>query len=222
MPSLTVISGGLSNPSSTRSLADQIAAATTTAVTARGEALEINVIELKNLAVDLAHAMTTGGISSEALNTARKQVSEGDGLLVVTPVFKASYTGLLKMFFDALDDEALNDMPTVIAATAGTARHALVLDHALRPLLSYMRARVLPTAIFAATEDFGGPEAAVIERRIHQAARELAELMLAQSDTVVGGLAGPTSRSTRERHSGTDLSSELTSFSELLADHDGT
>ncbi|QGU07534.1 FMN reductase (NADPH) [Corynebacterium occultum] len=222
MPRLTVISAGLSNPSSTRTLADQIAAAVNTAVTARGEALEINVIELKNLAVDLAHAMAAGGISSEALSAAKKQLSESDGLLVATPVFKASYTGLLKMFFDVLDDEAINDMPTVIAATAGTARHALVLEHALRPLLSYMRARVLPTGIFAATEDFGGAEGAAIERRIQQAAEELAELMLAQSGTVVGGLAGPTSRSTRERHSGTDLGEDFTSFSELLADYDGS
>ncbi|MGP6173066.1 FMN reductase [Corynebacterium sp. A21] len=222
MPTLTVISAGLSNPSSTRSLADQISAAVNTAVTARGEALETNVIEVKNLAIDLAHAMTTGGISSEALTEAKQQVSESDGLLVVTPVFKASYAGLLKMFFDVLDDEAINDMPTVIAATAGTARHSLVLDHTLRPLLSYMHARVLPTAVFAATEDFGSPEGANMERRIQRAAAELSELMLAQSG-VVGGLAGPITRTTtRDRKSGTDLEEDFTSFSELLADYDGS
>lgn len=222
MPTLTVISAGLSSPSSSRSLADQISAAVNTAVTARGEALEVNVIEVKNLAIDLAHAMTTGGINSDALTMAKQQVSEADGLLVVTPVFKASYTGLLKMFFDVLDDEAINDMPTVIAATAGTARHSLVLDHTLRPLLSYMHARVLPTGIFAATEDFGSAEGAHIERRIQRAAAELAELMLAQSG-VVGGLAGPTTRTTtRDRKSGIDLEEDFTPFSELLANYDGS
>lgn len=217
MRTLTVISAGLSNPSTTRSVADQISAAVTTAVTARGESLEVNVVEVKNLAVDLAHAMTTGGISSAALDRAKQQVSDADGIVVVTPVFKASYTGLLKMFFDVLDTEALNAMPTIIAATAGTARHSLVLDHALRPLLTYMRAVVVPTGIFAATDDFGTEDGASLSARISHAAGELAALVVAESGSV-GGLAGPT---TRPRKTGTDPAEDFTPFSQLLDGYDG-
>lgn len=217
MRTLTVISAGLSNPSTTRSIADQISAAVNTAVTARGESLDINVVEVKNLAVDLAHAMTTGGLSSEALDQAKQQVSDADGIVVVTPVFKASYTGLLKMFFDVLDTEALNAMPTLIAATAGTARHSLVLDHALRPLLTYMRAVVVPTGIFAATDDFGNEDGASLATRIARAAGELAALVVAESGSV-GGLAGPTIRT---RKTGTDPAEDFTPFSQLLDGYDG-
>lgn len=217
MRTLTVISAGLSNPSTTRSVADQISAAVNTSVTARGESLDINVVEVKNLAVDLAHAMTTGGISSEALDQAKQQVSDADGIVVVTPVFKASYTGLLKMFFDVLDTEALNAMPTLIAATAGTARHSLVLDHALRPLLTYMRAVVVPTGIFAATDDFGNEDGASLSARIARAAGELAALVVAESGSV-GGLAGPT---TRTRKTGTDPAENFTPFAQLLDGYDG-
>lgn len=215
MRTLTVISAGLSNPSTTRSVADQISAAVNTSVTARGESLDINVVEVKNLAVDLAHAMTTGGISSESLDQAKQQVSDADGIVVVTPVFKASYTGLLKMFFDVLDTEALNAMPTLIAATAGTARHSLVLDHALRPLLTYMRAVVVPTGIFAATDDFGNEDGASLSTRIARAAGELAALVVAESGSV-GGLAGPTTRKT-----GTDPAENFTPFAQLLDGYDG-
>ena len=77
--------------------------------------------------------------------------------MVVTPVFAASYSGLFKMFFDVLEPGPLAGTPVLLAATAGTARHSLVLDHALRPLFSHLRAVVVPTGVFAASEDFGAP-----------------------------------------------------------------
>ena len=83
------------------------------------------------------------------------RVHGADGLVVVTPVFAASYSGLFKTFFDVLDKDALDGKPVLIAATAGTARHSLVLDHALRPLFAYLHAVVVPTGVFAATDDFG-------------------------------------------------------------------
>lgn len=224
MRTLTVITAGLSNPSSTRSVADKISAAVNTAVTARGEALTIEVIEVKNLAVDLAHAMTAGGLSSESLSTAKQQVSDSDGLIVVTPIFKASYTGLLKMFFDVLDTDALNGMPTIIAATAGTARHSLVLDFALRPLLTYMRAVVVPTGIFAATEDFGSSAGSSLESRVNRAAGELADLLVQQSGSV-GGLGGPTAGAEtghRRRKTGNDPAENFTPFAQLLEGYDGS
>ena len=107
----------------------------------------------------------------------------------LTPVFAASYSGLFKTFFDVLDTDALDGKPVLVAATAGTARHSLVLDHALRPLFSYLHAVVVPTGVFAATEDFGvstpstgsgtrGTEVAVaLQKRVERAAGELAALL---------------------------------------------
>ncbi len=63
-----------------------------------------------------------------------------DGVIAVTPVFTASYSGLFKSFFDLIDPTALTGTPVLIGATGGTARHSLVLDHALRPLFAYLRA----------------------------------------------------------------------------------
>ena len=169
MRTLTVISSGLSTPSTTRRVADSIAAAVTAAVSARGESLEVEVIELRELVNDLGRSLTTG-MSSPALDEVKAKVSASDGLVVVTPVFKASYSGLFKTFFDVLDQDALNGMPVIIAATAGTARHSLVLDYALRPLMTYMRAFVVPTGVFAATDDFGSEDGAGLESRVNRAA----------------------------------------------------
>ncbi len=85
-------------------------------------------------------------------------MTSADAVIAVTPVFSASYSGLFKSFFDVLDEDALDGKPVLIGATGGTARHSLVLEHALRPLFAYLRATVVPTAVFAATEDFGGAE----------------------------------------------------------------
>lgn len=146
MRTLAVISAGLSTPSSTRQIADSISEAVTAAVSARGEALSVSTIELSELIPDLMTAMITG-VHTTKLEEITSVLSAADGLVVATPVFKASYTGLFKMFFDVLDTDALTGMPTIIAATAGSARHSLVLDYALRPLLSYMRAVVVPTGV---------------------------------------------------------------------------
>ena len=73
----------------------------------------------------------------------------------MTPAFNASFGGLFKSFFDVLPEETLTDMPVLIAATGGTERHSLVLEHALRPMFSYLRAIVSPTGVYAATDDFG-------------------------------------------------------------------
>ena len=120
--------------------------------------------------------MTSGGVPTARLSEVRDLVSSADGMIAVTPVFTASYSGLFKMFFDALDTDALNGMPVLIAATAGTARHSLVLDHAMRPLFAYLRAVVVPTGVFAATEDFGGTTD--LTARITRAAAELAGLVV--------------------------------------------
>lgn len=210
---VVVLSAGLSVPSSTRLLADRIADAVRSRVSARGEAVDIEVIELRDLAVPLATAMTTGGMPSPELDAARRAVSEADGLVAVTPVFAASYSGLFKMFVDTLDPDAVTGMPVLVAATAGTARHSLVLEHAMRPLFAYLRAVVVPTAVFAATEDFGGGEE--LQARISRAADELAALVVAAPSGVEGFV--PTDAGTvRRRRSGVGVDEEVTDFSELL------
>ncbi|MGW7043636.1 FMN reductase [Streptomyces avermitilis] len=165
---LVVVSAGLSVPSSTRLLADRLAKATAARVPA-----EVEVVELRDLAVEIAHNFTNG-FPGRALAAAIEAVTEADGLIVVTPVFSASYSGLFKSFFDVLEQGVLAGKPVLIAATGGSARHSLVLEHALRPLFAYLRAVVVPTGVYAASEDWG---AEGLAERIERAAGELAGLM---------------------------------------------
>ncbi|MFF0492053.1 FMN reductase [Nocardia sp. NPDC004068] len=211
---IVVITAGLSQPSSTRLLADQLAGAVTAAVGGRGESVTVEVIELRELAGDLATTMTTGGLPTPAVAAAREHVSAADGIIAVTPVFATSYSGLFKMFVDVLDPDALNGMPVLVAATAGTARHSLMLDYAMRPLFTYLRAVVVPTGVFAATEDFGS---AGLSDRIRRAAGEFAALVVAAPDAVAGFAQDV---SPRRRSSGNELGA-VTPFSELLAGHTG-
>jgi FMN reductase len=174
---LAVVSGGLSNPSSTRLLADRLTAATVAALKARGEDTTVEVVELRAHARDLADNLVTG-FANQALRTAVETVTGADGLIAVTPIFSASYSGLFKTFFDVLDKEALVGKPVLLGATAGTARHSLALEHAVRPLFSYLRAVTVPTAVFAASEDWAGAGADdALAGRIDRAAGELADLV---------------------------------------------
>lgn len=221
MTSIVVITAGLSTPSSTRRLADLLSDATVAAITARGESADVTVIEVRDLARDLADAFAVGGLSSPALDEARRTVAAADAVIAVTPVFKSSYSGLFKMFVDSLDDDAVRGVPTLLAATAGTPRHSLVIDHALRPLFAYLGAQIVPTGVFAATDDFGsaghdtGADGlAPLDQRVRRAAGELADLVLAQG---VGGLAAG---STRRSGAGVEEPSGP-SFTELLGRHMG-
>lgn len=153
--SLVVVTAGLSVPSSTRLLADQLSAAAVTAAAARGVPLDVRVIELRDLAHDVTNHLLTG-FAPGALREALDAVAAADGLIAVTPVFNASFSGLFKSFLDVLDRDALVDKPVLAAATGGTGRHSLVLEHALRPLFAYLRAATVPTAVFAASADWGG------------------------------------------------------------------
>ena len=171
---LAVVSAGLSQPSSTRLLADQLSAAAVAAAAGVGVRLDVRVVELRDLAHDIANHLLTG-FPPAALKEALETVEGADALVAVTPIFSASYSGLFKSFFDVLDQDALAGKPVLIAATAGTARHSLALEHALRPLFAYLRAVVVPTPVFAASEDWaGGPE---LVERIDRAAGELADLL---------------------------------------------
>jgi FMN reductase len=169
---VAVVSAGLGQPSSTRLLADKLAAAA-----ARGlpPGTEVVTVELRELAHDIVNNLLTG-FPGPALGQAIGQVVGADGLIAVTPLYSGSYNGLFKSFFDVLEADALAGQPVLIAATGGTARHSLALEHALRPLFSYLRAVTVPTAVFAATEDWGsgGSADGALTARIARAGAELA------------------------------------------------
>jgi FMN reductase len=179
---IVVVSAGLGQPSSTRLLADRLAEATARSMLASGVPAEFEVVELRDIAHEITDAMLTG-FAPEALAGVIDRVTRADGLIAVTPVFTASYSGLFKSFFDVIDKEALAGTPVLVGATAGTARHSLVLDHALRPLFSYLRAVVVPTSVFAASEDWGaGDETTTgLPERVSRAAGEFADLVAMRS-----------------------------------------
>ena len=173
---IVVVTAGLSDPSSTRLLADLLGEATAAAL---GDA-EVEVVELRRLAHAVTDALLTGFPAGE-LAAAVEAVAQADALIAVTPVFSASYSGLFKSFFDVLEPGTLEGKPVLIAATAGTARHSLVLEHALRPLFSYLHAVVAPTAVFAASEDWAAAGVdGRLRARIDRAAAELAALVEAR------------------------------------------
>ena len=176
---LAVVSAGLSVPSSTRLLADRLTESVREQLADAGREVEVHLVELRDLAVDIANNLVTG-FPSPTLEEAIETVTSADGLIAVTPVFSASYSGLFKSFFDVIDNDALTGKPVLAAATGGTARHSLALEHALRPLFAYLRAIVVPTAVYAASEDWGGngdPLTDTLPNRIVRAGDELAGLM---------------------------------------------
>ena len=144
---LAVVSAGVGDPSSTSLLADRTAERVT--------ALVSQLVTPK-----LRQAITALG--------------EADGIIAAAPVYKAGPSGLFTSFFGVLDNDLLIAKPVVLAATAGTARHALVADEAMRPMFAYLRTMTAPTSLFAAPEDWSEP---ALNTRIDRAARELVLLM---------------------------------------------
>lgn len=177
MSRIVIVSGGLREPSSTRLLADRLGGAVVEELSHRAVQATTDVVELRRLGRPIIDAMLTGFASTE-LETVFESVASADGLIAVTPAFNASFSGLFKSFFDVLPDATLTDMPTLIAATGGTERHSLVLEHALRPMFSYLHAIVSPTGVYAATDDFGSKDSTGgLSGRIVKAAADYARLL---------------------------------------------
>ncbi|MEU4778581.1 FMN reductase [Micromonospora sp. NPDC023633] len=172
---LAVVSAGLGRPSSTRLLADQLAAATRDELARRGDDVDVRPVELREHAHDIVNHLLTG-FPSPALREVLDTVTGADGLIAVTPIFHASYNGLFKSFFDLVGSGALADRPVLAGATGGTARHSLALEHAVRPMFAHLRSVVVPTAVFAAPEDWSaGAADGALRARIVRAGGELAE-----------------------------------------------
>ncbi len=170
---LVIISAGTSDPSSTRLLADRIGDRTCELAACHGQTVTSTIVELREIAAEISSALVSQLISPR-LGDAIAALGDADGIIASTPVYKAGPSGLFTSFFDILDDDLIIARPVVLAATAGTARHALVVDEQMRSMFAYLRAMIIPTSLFAAPEDWGD---VALNRRIDRAAVELVLLM---------------------------------------------
>lgn len=166
---LIVISAGMGEQSAL--VVRQIAQA----LEVTGPSVEVETVALKDYIPDLMSALTS--FAPERLLGLFERVAKADGVVVHTSIMNASFAGLLKVFLDVLPEGTLAGAPVLMLGTGGTQRHSLALDYALRPVLSYLKAQVLPTTVFVATADWGGRGDAVrsVNERVTEAARELAQ-----------------------------------------------
>ena len=178
---IAVVTAGLSTPSSTRMLGDRLAHAALAELGERGIEATSDVFELRDYAHDLTDNLLTG-FAPPALEQMINTVVSADGVIVVTPIFSTSYSGLFKSFIDVLDPQALTGTPVLIGANAGTARHSLAINYAIRPLFTYLHANPVPTGVFAASSDWGSnaDEVAPLGARVDRAAREFADAIAAR------------------------------------------
>ncbi|MDF2046048.1 CE1759 family FMN reductase [Microbacterium sp. Kw_RZR3] len=178
---IAVVTAGLSTPSSTRMLGDRLAHAALAELRARGIDATSDVFELRDYAHDLTDNLLTG-FAPAPLEQMINTVVSADGIIAVTPIFSTSYSGLFKSFIDVLDPQALTGTPVLIGANAGTARHSLAIDYAIRPLFTYLHANPVPTGVFAASSDWGAnaDEVAPLGSRVERGAREFADAIAAR------------------------------------------
>lgn len=160
---IVAVTAGLGAPSSSRLLTDAIVNRISEKLFAEGFTPKATVYELRDYAVDIAHNMTNG-FASPRLAEVIRDVESSHLLVAVTPVFTAGMSGLFKSFFDVLDNKALTGKPVIVGATGGSVRHSLVIDYAMKPMFSYLKADVLATSIFAAPEDWGASESSLSDR----------------------------------------------------------
>ncbi|WP_285728041.1 CE1759 family FMN reductase [Psychromicrobium xiongbiense] len=170
---LAVVNAGVSDPSSTRMLADRVAARVEAMATESGHPVTVSFIDLRELLPELSGALASG-LLGPRFHQAIEELGAADGIIASAPVYKAGPSGLFTSFFQVLDNDLLIAKPVVLAATAGTARHALVVDEQMRSLFAYLRTMTVPTSLFASTEDW---QDKALAKRIDRAARELFLLM---------------------------------------------
>ena len=170
---LVVVSAGTGDPSATRLLADRTADRVRALAVEHGNTVTTSVIELREIAADITTALTSQ-LTTPKLRRAITALGEADGVIAAAPVYQAGPSGLFTSFFHVLDNDLLIAKPVLLAATAGTVRHALVVDGQMRPALAFLRTLTVPTSLFAAPEDWGD---GALAQRIDRAALELVLLM---------------------------------------------
>ncbi len=172
---VAVVTAGMGVPSATAKLGDRLGEAVLTALAARGAAARVQRVEVRDIAHEAVNAALTQ-VAGPALQAAIDAVTSADAVVAVSPVWNGSYSGLFKLFFDVVPEGGLANTPILLAATGGTARHSLAIDQAMLPMFWMLKARPVPTPVFAATDDWGRP--AGLRERIDEAAADLADLVL--------------------------------------------
>ena len=191
---ILALTAGLSTPSSTRMLTDQLSRAAAAALGRTGAEVEVTTVELREHAHDITDALLTR-FPGERLSMVIEQVRAADAVIAVTPVFNVGPSGLFTMFFDAVDIELWKGKPILLGATAGTARHSLAIDYAIRPMFGYLKAEIVPTSVFAASADFGADtegqaDEQPLTARVRRATAELATMIGAKTGERTAGAAG--------------------------------
>ncbi|MFI6528314.1 FMN reductase [Streptomyces uncialis] len=147
---VVAVVGTLSAPSRTTALVELILA-----TLAARTAVDTRLIELHTLGAAFTGATDRDQVDDEVADALRA-VEEADLVIAATPVFRGSYTGLFKHFFDLVDQYGLAAKPVLLAATGGSDRHALVIEHAMRPLFGFLQAWTAPAGIYLNSGDFDG------------------------------------------------------------------
>lgn len=200
MTTIALVNAGMSEDSSTARLGHAVEDALRAAAARRGTAIDVWWIDLRPMARALADTLTTG-FATGAVADAHRLLDAADAVVALTPVYQASYSGLFKTFVDVLPDDVLRGTPVLLGATGGSPRHAMVTEVAMRPLFIHLHADPVPTAVYAATEDWGAPaldsdggEGARLEARVRRAATELLDrVAVRRGPTQAAGLpVGPT------------------------------
>ena len=207
------LSAGVSDPSSTRLLTERVLSKVAADLSASDVEVQTRMVDLAPLATDIAKALTAG-FPSEALREVIGDLATADAVIAATPVYKAGISGLFKAFVDILDNDLLVAKPVLLAGTAGTARHAMVVDDQMRPLFAFMRTLTIPTSVFAAPEDWAD---SALGRRIARASTELVRMILSGTGPAIAAegwagyqhtFGGNATRSEKER-AGVDFGSDL-------------
>jgi FMN reductase len=176
---VTLVVGNTSERSRTRVLAQSLADALSQAhARASDHPLQLQCLELWRLAPHIGVAAQPGALPPAGAEAVRA-IEQADLVVAVTPVYKGSYTGLFKHLFDLVGPDALVDTPVLLAANGGSDRHALVVDHQLRPLFGFFRALTVPSAVYASEADFDGYtlRSAALQARVDEAAGQAARLL---------------------------------------------
>ncbi|WP_022882870.1 CE1759 family FMN reductase [Gryllotalpicola ginsengisoli] len=170
---LVVVNAGISDPSSTKLLADRVAQRVGAVAGEHGHRVAVTVLDLRELLPEMSQAVSSQ-LFGPKFTAAIEALRQADGIVASAPVYKAGPSGLFDTFFQVLDNDLLIGKPVVLAATAGTARHALVVDEQMRSMFAFLRTLVVPTSLFASTEDWQDRS---LGSRIDRAALELVLLM---------------------------------------------
>ena len=216
---LVVVAAGTSVPSSTRMLSDQLTKATRGALARHGQDVAVTVLEVRELAHEIVDATFTR-FPGEKLKAALEEIGRADGVIAVTPTYNQSYSGLFKALFDVIEPGTIAGVPVALGATGGTARHSLAIDYALRPMFAYLKADVVPTTVFAASEDFGAVTTAADENslasRAGRVGTELADYMMRFAGVTAGAVAPTRADGGSGRRSDDDEFGDFVPMGDLL------